>query len=196
MKAIIFDVDGVLNKGNEIFSKRFTKEFGVSMEVVLPFFLGPFQECLVGLLDLKEELGKVVHSWGWSGEVDTLLEYWFTGEHNVDYQLVAMIKVLRANGVKCYLATNNEKYRTQYLLEKMQFEGLFDGVFSSAFLGCKKPDPAFYSAVFSVVGKEGVGKSEIMFLDDDLKNVSSASEFGFDARVYSFEEFKELVKNV
>jgi len=36
---------------------------------------------------------------------------------------------------RSYLATNQEKYRTAYLLDQMGFGRQFDGIFSSAYVG-------------------------------------------------------------
>ena len=56
IKAIIFDADGVVINSPEMFSIQYQKAFGISNDVMLPFFEGIFQDCLKGKADLKEEL--------------------------------------------------------------------------------------------------------------------------------------------
>ncbi|MEK7093272.1 MAG: hypothetical protein AAB927_02200 [Patescibacteria group bacterium] len=117
MKAVIFDCDGMINQ-EERFSKRLAKY--VPLEVSLPFFKGPFQECLVGRADLKEELKKVVTLWKWKGSVDELVAFWFADEANIPQkEFFPIIDDLRERGIAVYLATNNEKYRTEYLLNSI-----------------------------------------------------------------------------
>ena len=56
IKAIVLDADGVIINKPDMFSVQYQKEFGISNEVMLPFFKGRFQDCLTGKADLKEEL--------------------------------------------------------------------------------------------------------------------------------------------
>ena len=115
IKVIIFDADGVLVHGNRRFSITLAEKHGISLETTLPFFTGPFQECLVGNLDLKEVILPYLDTWGWDKGVDMLLDYWFSLESATDKELIEYIKTLRGEGILCFLATNNEKHRFQYL---------------------------------------------------------------------------------
>lgn len=138
IKLIIFDADGVLVHGERKFSKTLAEKHGISIETTLPFFTGPFQECLVGNSDLKEIILPYLDKWGWDKGVETLLEYWFSLESKTDKELIAYIKELRQKGIKCFLATNNEKHRFQYMMDKMGLLNVFDKAYSSAYLGHKK----------------------------------------------------------
>ncbi len=182
IKVIIFDADGVLVNGVR-FSDALEKDYGISLETTLPFFTGPFQECLIGNLDLKEAVEPYLESWGWSNGVDAFLEYWFSVEHTLNEELIEYIQVLREKGVLCFLGTNNEKYRFQYMLEKMGFADSFDRTYASAHLGFKKPDHEFFKRIYNDLNN--INKSEILFLDDDTDNVKSAKEFGINAEIYN-----------
>jgi putative hydrolase of the HAD superfamily len=193
IKAIIFDADGVLING-EMFSKQLARDYGISTEITLPFFTGEFQQCLIGKADLKEILVKHLKQWGWNKSVEEFLEYWFKSEHNIDEKLVDYIQELRNKGIKCYLATNQEKHRVQYMLDKMGFSQCFDKVYASAHLGHKKPTKEFYSKVTEDLN--GVARNDILFWDDTLENVEAAREFGINAELYTtFEEFKNKMQN-
>ena len=182
-KIVIFDTDGMVVHREMYFSKRFSGEFGVPMEKLLPFFKNEFQLCLVGKADLKEELAKYLAEWNWHGTVDELLVYWFTHESRVDEEMLESVKALKIKGVQCYLNTNNEKYRVQYLFEDLKLKDFFDGVFSSAELGYLKPQPEFWSAMYDRLGKPN--KKDVLVWDDDEENVASATQFGFQAEFYS-----------
>jgi len=134
IKAIIFDSDGMTNCA-EKFSIRFSRDFNIPYEQVLPFFLNEFKGCLVGKADLKEVIKPYLVKWGWQKSVDELLDYWFTGEVNVDARVMETIEKLKQQKIKCYLATNQEKYRTDYMVEQMNYKNIFHGIFSSAEIG-------------------------------------------------------------
>ncbi len=189
IKVFLFDADGVVTVSPEKFSDRFSREFNVDYEEkILPFFENDFAPCLIGQADLKEIIKPYLGKWGWQKSVEELLKYWFGSENHVDERVVGAIKKLRAIGVKCYLVTNQEKYRTQYLREQMGFSELFDRVFCSAEIGFKKSDPRFFKHVMVEIGN--VEKDAVLLLDDKEKNVESAKEFGFQARVYH--DFSDL----
>lgn len=194
IKAIIFDADGVVINSPGYFSVRYMKDFGVPSSVMLPFFEGKFQECLVGKADLKEVLEPLLKDWHWQGSVDELLNYWFKAEHYIDDRLVRDIESLRGKGIKCYLATKQEKYRTEYIRTEMGFENIFDKIYSSAEVGYKKPDERFYQFIQKDIGL--TRPEEIFFWDDEQANVDAAIKLGWQGFVYrEYEGFKEIMVN-
>ena len=191
IRCILFDTDGVVVNSKEMFSEKISRENNIASEDIVPFFTKIFcPKCMVGEADLKKEVVPWLHKWKWKGTVDELLKYWFDAENNVDKQVVDFIDVQRKKGIKCFIVTNQEKYRTNYLRREMGFSKLFDGVFSSAELGCKKPTLEFYEKVFVDLQKE-FDKKEILYVDDDLPNVEAGRKFGFE--VIHFHSIKDLL---
>lgn len=70
--------------------------------------------------------------WNWEGSIDELLDYWFQGEKEMDERILQTIKIMREKGIKCYLASDQEKYRAEFLLRDLGMEKLFDGHFFPA----------------------------------------------------------------
>jgi putative hydrolase of the HAD superfamily len=192
IKVIIFDADGVLNHSKRRFSILLAEKYGISVEKTSSFFEGPFQDCLTGDADLKEVIFPYLDKWGWDKGVDALLEYWFQQEHNVDEKIIQYIKELRSRDVLCLLATNNEKYRFQYMLDKMGFSNIFDKTYSSAHMGHKKPEQNFFLKIFKELNN--IQKSEVLFTDDSIENIEAAKEFGIHAELYtSLENLKQKI---
>jgi len=194
IKAILFDADGVVITNKFNFSRQLEIEYGIPLAKTELFFEGDFKKCITGDGDLKEELAKHVEDWGWKGTIDELLDYWFKCEHNISEKLIETIQKLRKKGIKCYLATNQEKYRTAYLIEKMGFGDSFDGVFSSAHLGHKKPSEEYFKKILDKLDLE---PEEIMFWDDSRENVEVAKKLGFDARFYEgYDDFENVIEEL
>ena len=96
--------------------------------------------------------------------------------------MIDNIRELRYCSLRCHVATNQEFYRVEYMCQAMGFNTLFDGIYASAHLGCRKPDPAFYAAVMDRL--EGLTPEEILLWDDSLANVEAARQFGIHAEHY------------
>ena len=81
MKVVTFDLDGMILHGQR-FSERYAAEFDINIEDMIPFFGEPFDKCITGQADLKEELikGGWLEKWKWQGSVEKLLAYWAWAE--------------------------------------------------------------------------------------------------------------------
>ncbi|HSX30370.1 MAG TPA: HAD-IA family hydrolase [Candidatus Saccharimonadales bacterium] len=192
INGIIFDADGVLVNGDK-FSAALARDYDVDHDKEKEFFTGKFQECLIGKADLKESIAPYLPALGWRGTVDELLDYWFKTEHSLNEELVAYIQKLRANGTPVVLATNQEQYRTDYMLEHMGFKDVFDVIYSSAHLGLKKPAIEFFA---KIVDEMGLPKDQVLFWDDDQANIDGATTYGIHAEFYhDYPSFLETMKS-
>lgn len=192
IKVIIFDGINCISY-QEPLSIGLARDYNIPLEKTLPFFKGVLQDCVAGQSDLKEVLPPYLQAWGWKNGVDGLLRYWFERDHKIDKEIVAYINELRSRKILCFLATNNEKHRFTYMLNKMGFEKIFDKTYCSAHLGHKKPSQEFFKKIFEDLGN--TKKEEILFWDDKLENIKGAKDFGFHAELYTnFKNFKEKMK--
>lgn len=189
LKTLLFDVDGVLVVG-EHWNKDLERTHGIVPDQLAPFFKGPFQACLVGKADLKVELANVLPRVGWSYSVDAFVDYWFRqGALTLNDPLLQTIQLIRQSGVKCYLATQQERYRTDYILREMGFSALFDGMFSSVGIGYIKNDSRFFSSILTTLDDSPA--ENILFWDDTPVNVDTARSTGILAEIYTdFADFQ------
>jgi|GEM_PF-221799 len=186
-KAVVFDSDGMLSHGLR-FSDTYSSTFNVPLSAMTPFFEGPFKKCLVGAADLKEELDRGwLERWGWKGTVDELLAFWFLTGDTLDQEVFGTVIEIRKRGVIVILATNQEKYRTAYLSDKFGYEDVFDRVFSSAYVGHKKPTKEFFDEIMKYLNERdaSITLGDVLFWDDDPENVAGAREYGFEAEVFA-----------
>lgn len=188
IRAALFDVDGIILTGRtRYFSERFAEEQGVPVEDVVSFFTGDFKKCSFGEADLKELVAPYLPKWKWKGSVEEFLEHWFSSERTKDEEVLKVVAALRAAGVKCYLATRNEKYRTAYLLNEVGLKEHFDGSFATYEIGHDKDNPDFFEYI---LGALQMAPAEILYFDDRQANIDTAKMLGLEA--YFYDGFRAL----
>lgn len=185
-QAVLFDADGMT-----IVSKRFSDqvrdEYGISWESMEPFFRGPFQRCKIGKADLKEELAQVIHEWGWNGSVQELIEYWFRQGSELNTEVTEIALLLRKHGVSCFLSTDQEAYRADYLWNVVGLKDVFDGLLVSCDIGFTKNDVRYFQVAHDrmtkILGFQPA-KHRVLFVDHEASKLSAARTFGFDTHMY------------
>ena len=185
-KVVLFDADG-MTLVQKRFSDQIQTDYGISWEVMKPFFMGPFLLCKQGKADLKKELANVIHDWGWKGTVDELVGYWFRIGGTPNKEVVELIPVFQSFGIRCFLATNQEAYRAEFLRKNVGLERIFDGMFVSAEIGFTKKDPLFFEEAYKRINAEAgepVQKEEVLFVDHEEESIAAAQAVGFSTHVY------------
>jgi putative hydrolase of the HAD superfamily len=185
-KVLLMDADGVLTLNDRPYSHQHAEEHSIEAEQIEPFFHGRFRQATIGKADLVELIAQHRDLWAWKGEPEELLRKWFDAENNIDQQLLEMLQELRRRGVKVYLASDQEKYRAQYMREVM-FPGKLDGFFISCDLGLEKKQPEFFQAVFTRLKSElpELELPQVLFFDDSQGKVDSARAAGIQAELYT-----------
>lgn len=174
--AVVFDVDGVLVDVR--FPGVLRRSLGVSRSDAAEFFEGPFERCLIGASDLRHELPPFLEKWKWSGSFEEFLDFWFEEESHLNEPVLDAADHLRSRGLRCFLASTQERYRAGFLERRLAVGTRFEKAFFSCRLGCRKPSPAFFLAVTSEIG---IRPAEILLVDDDGANVESAIGVGLQA---------------
>jgi putative hydrolase of the HAD superfamily len=179
-KVILFDLDGVLTLPEEMFSVLYAGSRGYEVAPFTNFFQDEWVDFVIGKKDLKRHIRENPDFWRWDKSPEELLQFWFESENIKNDLLLKLIYKLRNDGVKCYVATEQEQYRTDYI-KNVMFAGEFDGTFSTAEIGYRKNDPRFYEVIVSTLA---VPKEDIIFFDDSESKISVAKDVGIDAYLY------------
>lgn len=192
IKAICFDADGVVISPQMQFAKNLADQHAISPAMTRHFFHGIFSECLIGKAELSAVLPDYLQEWKWRGTVDAFMAAWLHYDDGVDTRLLDRIQELRQAGLRCCLATNQERNRAEYMKSKMGFQDHFDHLFFSCEVGCQKPDPAYFAHIENVLKLE---KQAILFWDDAEANVKAAREMGWHAERYTdFAAFEQIMQ--
>lgn len=195
VKAILFDADGVLTLPEEMFSVMYSKSRGLDPMPFENFFKTEWQDFVMGNRDLKEHIRDNPNLWQWDGTPEELLELWFKSEDIRNNEMIDLVEQIRTSGTPCYLATEQEKYRGEYM-KNVMFKGLFDGYFVTAELGLKKSDLRFFNKIIELLNKNGlnVKANEVLFFDDSQSKVDAARTIGINAHLFTgVQKFKEVL---
>lgn len=184
--VILFDADGVMIKSSRLFSEQLELDYGIPVARMQPFFTGVFKLCSIGQADLKQELAKVIGKWGWKGTVEELMDFWFSKGTVIDQDVLSYVRELAAVGVRCFMATDQEKYRGEHLRQTIGNGNPFKEIFFSAEVGCLKKEEQFFEHIFAALQAEtATSKEQVLFVDDSEKNVAVAQQFGFNGFLYT-----------
>jgi FMN phosphatase YigB (HAD superfamily) len=181
-KAVLFDVDGVLIIPPKLFSVQYCEKYGVNPDLQEQFYATKeFKDAGVGTFDLKEAIRIHNDKWQWHGEIDELLRMWFEGENYPNEPLFEVVEQLRSSDVKVYLATQQEKYRAQFLSDEV-FKDKIDGMLVSCNIGYGKHENHYWNFVINQL--QPLLPSEIAYFDDRQSLVDLAKKHGISAFLY------------
>jgi putative hydrolase of the HAD superfamily len=194
IKAALFDADGVVIMPEKLFSRQYAEKYGLDPESFQAFFTGEFSDAITGKADLKDLIRKHNDIWQWEQDPQELLDMWFAAENSTDRLILELIAEQRARGLPVYMATNQERYRAQYLREVM-FPNLFDGFFVSSEIGYMKRDPEYWIEVLGklAVDVPGIEPGQVVFFDDSQDSIDGALKAGINAHLYTDKQVIEKV---
>lgn len=193
MTNLIFDLDGVIITYEQNFAEAYSAEFGMDIAKIYEFFANDYHDCAIGQASLRDKIEKYVSLWGWSGDAESLIQYWFDSQSKVDTRLLDLIESARQSGHKCYVASDQDATRSAYVRKLVNIDSAFDGSFFSCDIGTTKTEAAFFERL---LGELGSAPGDVYFWDDNPKNVVAAKQAGIRADVYnSFEDFRLAFSN-
>ncbi|RPI53967.1 MAG: HAD family hydrolase [Acidobacteria bacterium] len=183
VEAILIDADGVLQRPTADRHAQWRALLGGADEAVGRFKCDIFaveRPCHDGGGDFLSALRDVLVRWNCTGSVDDALRAWTAIE--VDRGITELIGRVRASGVACHLATNQEPYRARYMSEVLDYPSVFDRTFYSCELGCSKPDPSYFRAIIESLN---LPPQAVLFIDDMAANVAAADSIGIRAELFA-----------
>jgi putative hydrolase of the HAD superfamily len=179
IRWVLFDADGVLQQMPQDWQEPLAG-------LLQPDPLGTLRELfeaerptLTGG-DFAEVVEKVLRRRGIRSDPEEVLQSWRSVV--VDQDMLARVAELRAAGIGCALASNQQNVRVAFMRTLDAYVDAFDEQFYSTELGLAKPDPAYFRAIVDRLGTE---PDEVLFLDDRDDNVAGARAAGLVAEVFT-----------
>lgn len=192
MTVLVLDLDGVVVRGHPEggrWDKHIERDLGIKpVHLQERFFGAHFHKVVTGQADLFETLERVWPELECASTPRALVDYWFAADSDLDADVLAQVDAWRAAGNQAYLGTVQEHHRAKYVMQTLGLARHFDGIFYAADLGAAKPDPLFYQRAHARLPVPS--PSSVLFLDDSVKNVHAAADFGW--RAFHFKSADDL----
>ena len=190
--AVLFDADGVI--------QRPTVDWRATLSTFVPAsaaedfvldLMNSERPSLVGKGDFRDAIVEVLARWGSTTPAEEVFELWHRFE--AEPVVVGWIQELRARGIGCHLATNQQAYRRAIMHDERHYGDWFDQTFYSCDLGLAKPDPAYFRAILSAIDRPA---SSVFFIDDNEANVAGARSVGLHAEVYDLADGTDALRSL
>ena len=175
---LLLDADGVLQDREDetVLLSQIGRLLGVDDAGVRDFLevaLAAERPCLEGRDEWARVLPELLEGWGARERTDEVLALWCDSE--VVAPALALALKVREQGVRCWVASNQDVLRASVMEERFSYARLLDGSFYSYALGVAKPDPAYFAVILERLGATA---SEVAFVDDRADNVEAARSLG------------------
>jgi len=196
IKAICFDLDGVyFVNGKSNFIKNLSK-YGVVEDEVKKVFLKSDKMNKIykeGKMTDYEYWSWAIDQWGIELTVPEVIDLLIEG-YKVNKNVAKVVKKVREKGYKTLICTNNFPARINGLDKKFGLLDNFDAYVFSYEVGATKPSTKIFQ---TLVDRSGVKAEEIVFSDDNKKNLAGARKVGIQAFFYDgFENFMDNLKKL
>lgn len=178
IKAVIFDMDGVLVDNRDIhidafvaFCKQYNcelqreellKHFGKGNDEILPVILPKHiidRWGIDALGDKKEEIYRDIY------------------EHTITPTagLIEFLKDLKSSGIKCAIGSSGQKANVDFIIEKCNISTFFDGVANGDMVTKCKPDPEVFLLAAKLID---IKPEECVVIEDSFAGIEAAHAAG------------------
>lgn len=166
IRTVLFDADGVLQYPPGFWPERMLRLTGMptwkeQSAVEDPLLAGgdPVAAFTAGFPDRTVSVEEILDAWN-----DTVL----------DAQALELVDRVRAGGVRCVLASNQQRHRAAWMRTQPLLRHL-DAAYFSCEIGAAKPSAGFFRHILDA---EGAVPAEVLFIDDHPGNVAGARALG------------------
>lgn len=186
LDAVLFDADGVIQLAPASLHLRLSAAMGRPEhegELCLAEIFAVEEPALTGLATFEDGLAALLEKSLAPCGADTIIDHWCSIDP--DPAILSQIAALRARGVFCGLASNQERNRARRMSQILGYATLFDREFYSCDLGHAKPSARYFE---TVVRMSGLQPARTLFVDDRPGNVEAARACGLHAEVFDLRD--------
>ncbi len=179
IKAIIFDINGVLINDAGPLSSRLEEKFGIPATETYPLIKTTLHQVREPGINSRPLWQPLLDKLNLS--YDELFKFWFEGE-SLNGDLLQFAKELKQKGIKIVVLSNNFPERTSSY--RQRFPELFEVIDEQYFsweTGHIKPHP---DAFAQILAKHSFLPSEYVYLDNSDENLDAAAQMGIVSHKY------------
>lgn len=196
IEAVFIDIGGVLltNGWGHESRQKAAKFFGFDYEEMNALHTFIYNVFEIGSISLDQYLDTVLFYKPRNFTKEEFKSFMYAQSVELP-QLLPWIKSWKKRTQLSVFALSNESRElNDYRIDKFQLHELFDGFFSSCYLGFRKPDPRIFHTAMRIAQ---VNTSQCIYIDDRELLVNFAKTMGIIGIQHtSFEKTKQILENL
>jgi putative hydrolase of the HAD superfamily len=183
VEAILIDADGVIQYAPEDWADAFARclacgDPGLEQKFTADIYAAE-TACLSCVDGFDEALHDVLATWDRVEQKAFVLKAMLSiRQHN---EVLEILGGVRARGIRCYIASNQQALRADFMSTELGYASMFDGELYSCKLGAAKPSERYFELALKAVGARA---GATLFIDDRPENVAGARRAGLQSFVY------------
>ena len=194
IKVLFIDIGGVLltNGWGHESRQKAAKQFGFDYEEMNSLHNFIYNVFEIGSISLDEYLDTVVFHRSRDFTKDEFKEFMYAQSVELPKMLPWLKNWKRETDLPVFALSNESRELNDYRIDRFELHELFDGFFSSCYVGARKPDPRIFKRALEIVQ---VKPNECVYFDDRLMFVNVAKKLGMNSLQHQkFEVTKQILE--
>ena len=195
IKVVFMDIGGVLltNGWGHESRQKSAKVFGFDYEEMNNLHNFIYNVFEIGSISLDEYLDTVLFNCPRDFTKAEFKQFMYDQSVELPHMLSWLKSWKKRTNLPVFALSNESLELNDYRIEKFGLHDLFDGFFSSCYLGFRKPDPRIFQTALKITR---VKPSQSLYFDDRLMFVNIAKKLGMNGVLHEkFEDTKRLLES-
>ena len=195
IRVIFLDIGGVMltngwgHESRQKAAEVFGMDYG-EMDVLHNFIYNVFE---IGSISLDQYLDTVVFHCPRDFSRAEFKDFMFAQSVELPKMLPWLKEWKRKTELPVFALSNENRELNEYRIQTFNLHELFDGFFSSCYLGFRKPDPRIFKTAMEITQ---VTPNECIYFDDRQMLVNAAKKLGMNSlEHHEFEETSNILEN-
>lgn len=196
IKSVFLDIGGVLltngwgHESREKAAKVFNFDYE-EMNILHNFIYNVFE---IGSITLDDYLDTVLFHCPRNFTREEFKHFMYAQSEELPEMLSWLKSWKKQTNLSVFALSNESKELNNYRKNKFELHKVFDGYFSSCYLGFRKPDPRIFKTALQIAG---VTPFETIYFDDRPMLVEAAKKLGINAVHHeNVETTKRIIENL
>ena len=194
IKVVFMDIGGVLltNGWGHESRQKAAKEFGFDYEEMNGLHNFIYNVFEIGSISLDEYLETVLFYCPRNFTKEDFKAFMYDQSVELPNMLSWLKNWKRQIDLPVFALSNESRELNDYRIEKFKLHQLYDGFFSSCYVGARKPDPRIYKRAFEIAK---VNPEECVYFDDRSMFVNVAKKMGINSIQHQkFEDTQRILE--
>ncbi|MGB3345237.1 MAG: HAD-IA family hydrolase [Aequorivita sp.] len=196
IKVVFFDIGGVLltNGWGHKSRQKAAEHFGFNydeMNVLHNFIYNVFE---IGSISIDDYLDTAVFHVPRDFTKEEFKDFMYAQSVELPKMLAYVREWKKQTELPIFALSNESRELNDYRIDKFKLHEVFDGFFSSCYVGMRKPDPRIYKEAMQIVQ---VKPLETIYFDDRELLAKTAEKLGMNAVHYKkFETTQKILEKI